>query len=124
MENTNFIKRKDGMCKAYENEDRDYLEIETSYYTQRMQKFVGVVNLLSLICPELQKLLKPTYDLTRKGRVGELIRSELLMKLKDGYRSLQSCICLTIRGDSTFALTPVSLLFVVHYTTFKMDSQG
>ena len=33
-----------------------------------MQKFVGMVNFLSLFCPELQKLLKPIYDLTRKGR--------------------------------------------------------
>ena len=27
-----------------------------------------MVNVLSMFCPELQKLLKPTYDLTRKGR--------------------------------------------------------
>ena len=27
-----------------------------------------MVNFLSMICPELQKLLKPIYDLTRKGR--------------------------------------------------------
>ena len=30
--------------------------------------FAGVVNFLSMFCPELQKLLKPIYDLTRKGR--------------------------------------------------------
>ena len=29
---------------------------------------MGMVNLLSMFCPELQKLLKPIYDLTRKGR--------------------------------------------------------
>ena len=28
----------------------------------------GMVNILSMFCPELQKLLKPIYDLTRKGR--------------------------------------------------------
>ena len=27
-----------------------------------------MVNFLSIFCPELQKLLKPIYDLTRKGR--------------------------------------------------------
>ena len=27
-----------------------------------------MVNFLSMFCPELQKLLKPVYDLTRKGR--------------------------------------------------------
>ena len=28
---------------------------------------MGMVNFLSMFCPELQKLLKPIYDLTRKG---------------------------------------------------------
>ena len=32
------------------------------------QSFTGMVNILSMFCPELQKLLKPIYDLTRKGR--------------------------------------------------------
>ena len=27
-----------------------------------------MVNFLSMFCPDLQKLLKPIYDLTRKGR--------------------------------------------------------
>ena len=30
--------------------------------------FVGMVNFVSIFCLELQKLLKPIYDLTRKGR--------------------------------------------------------
>ena len=29
--------------------------------------FTGMVHFLSLFCPKLQKLLKPIYDLTRKG---------------------------------------------------------
>ena len=33
------------------------------------RSFVGMVNFLSMFCPELQKLLKPIYDLTRKGRL-------------------------------------------------------
>ena len=32
------------------------------------RSFAGMVNFLSMICPELQKLLKPIYGLTRKGR--------------------------------------------------------
>ena len=27
-----------------------------------------MVNFVSIFCPELQRLLKPIYDLTRKGR--------------------------------------------------------
>ena len=32
------------------------------------RSFAGMVNFVSIFCPELQKLLKPIYDLTKKGR--------------------------------------------------------
>ena len=32
------------------------------------RSFAGMVNLLSMFCPELLNLLNPKYDLTRKGR--------------------------------------------------------
>ena len=32
------------------------------------RSFAGMVNFVSMFCPELQKLLKPIYDLTKKGR--------------------------------------------------------
>ena len=32
------------------------------------RSFAGMVNFLSMFCLELQRLLKPIYDLTRKGR--------------------------------------------------------
>ena len=32
------------------------------------RSFAGVVNFLSMFCPDLQRLLKLIYDLTRKGR--------------------------------------------------------
>ena len=38
-----------------------------------------MVNFLSIFCLDLQKLLKPIYDLTRKGR--QFIRGEELIKL-------------------------------------------
>ena len=31
------------------------------------RSFARIVNFMSIFCPELQKLLKPIYDLTRKG---------------------------------------------------------
>ena len=35
---------------------------------KQCKSFVGVVNFVSIFCPKLQKLLKPIYDLTRKGK--------------------------------------------------------
>ena len=32
------------------------------------RRFAGMVHFLNMLCPELQKLLKPIYDLTKKGR--------------------------------------------------------
>ena len=32
------------------------------------RSFAGMVNFLSMFCPNLQRLLEPIYDLTRKGR--------------------------------------------------------
>ena len=36
--------------------------------SKQCKSFCGVVNYLSLFCPDLQKLLKPIVELTRKGR--------------------------------------------------------
>ena len=38
------------------------------------RSFAGMVKFFSLFCPELQKLLRPIYDLIRKGR--HFIRGE------------------------------------------------
>ena len=35
---------------------------------KQCKSFVGMVNFVSIFCPDLQKLLKPINDLTRKGR--------------------------------------------------------
>ena len=32
------------------------------------RSFAGMVNFVSIFCPKLQRLLKPIYDLTRKGK--------------------------------------------------------
>ena len=32
------------------------------------KSFAGMVNFVSIICPELQRLSKPIHDLTRKGK--------------------------------------------------------
>ena len=44
------------------------LKIPTPRTPKQCRSFCGVVNYLSLFCPDLQKLLKPIVELTRKGR--------------------------------------------------------
>ena len=43
-------------------------KIPTLRTPKQCKSFCGVVNYLSLFCPDLQKLLKPIVELTRKGR--------------------------------------------------------
>ena len=40
------------------------------------RSFVGMVNFLSKFCPELHKLLKPIYDLTRKERTARFLQGD------------------------------------------------
>ena len=42
--------------------------LQPSSTVKGCRRFAGMVNFLSMFCPELQKLLKPVYNLTRKGR--------------------------------------------------------
>ena len=46
------------------------------------------------------------------------------MKLNVDYKDPQFYIYLTDMDDFNYTLTPVSLPLVVHYTKFRMDSQG
>ena len=56
------------MCKTLKKQVRSYTKTSASNYVKRLQKFCQNDELFSMFCPELQKLLKPIYDLTRKGR--------------------------------------------------------
>ena len=53
------------MFKTIKNKAGRYTKIKT---TKDYKAFAGVVNYLSMFCLNLQKLLKPIYDLTGKGR--------------------------------------------------------
>ena len=64
MDNEIFIKDRRVCIKPLRG------RLETAPTTVKgCRSFVKMVNFLSMFCPELQKLLKPIYDLTRKGRL-------------------------------------------------------
>ena len=69
MGNTVFI--KDRVCvKPLRNRLETIQKLKPPMTVKGCRSFTGMVNFLILFCPELQRLLKPICDLTRRGRQG------------------------------------------------------
>ena len=68
MGNEIFIKNKKVCVKPLRNRLEAIQKLQPPKTPKGCRRFVGVVNFLSMFGPELPKLLKPIYDLTRKGR--------------------------------------------------------
>ena len=68
MRNEKFIGSKRVCVKPLRSRLEAIQKLQLPKTPKGSRSFAGVVNFLSMFCPELQKLLKPIYDLTRKGR--------------------------------------------------------
>ena len=68
MGNTIFIKDRKVCVKPLRGRIEAILKLEPPKMPKGCRSFAGMVNFLSMVCPELQKLLKLIYDLTRKGK--------------------------------------------------------
>ena len=68
MSNTIFIRNKRVCIRPLRSRIEAIQKLEPPTTIKGCSSFVGMVNFVSIFCPELQKLLKPIYDLTRKGR--------------------------------------------------------
>ena len=126
MGNTIFIRNKRICIRPLRSQIEAIQKLEPPTTIKGCQSFVSMVNFVSILCPELQKLLKPIYDLTRKGR--QFIWGEEQQKAFDEIKHrLQRPPVLIYPADmdgSNYIQTPVSLPLVVHCTKFRMDSQG
>ena len=68
MGNTIFIRNKRVCVRPLRSQIEAIQKLKPPTMIKGCQSFVGMVNFVSLFFPKLQKLLKPIYDLTRKGR--------------------------------------------------------
>ena len=68
MGNTIFIKEKRVCVKPLRSRLEAIQKLKPSMNQKVCRSFAGVVNFVSIFCVELQKLLKPIYELTKKGR--------------------------------------------------------
>ena len=68
MGNEIFIQNKKVCVQPLRNRLEVIQRLQPPTMVKGCRSFSGMVNFLSMFCPELQKLLKLIYDLTRKGR--------------------------------------------------------
>ena len=68
MGNEIFMQNKRVCVQPLRSRLEGIQKVQSPTIVKGCRNFVGMVNFLSMFCPELQKLLKPIYDLTRKGR--------------------------------------------------------
>ena len=68
MGNTIFIKDRCVCIKPLRSRIVAIQQLKLPTNVKGCRSFAGMVNFVSIFCPELQKLLKPIYELTKKGR--------------------------------------------------------
>ena len=66
MGNTVFIKERRVCFKPLRNRLEAIQKLKLPITAKGCRSYTGIVNFLSMFWPELQKLLKPIYDLTKK----------------------------------------------------------
>ena len=88
-----------------------------------------------MFCPELQKLLKPIYDLTGKDRKFMWVKEWQIVFKEMKHRLLKPLVLLlpkstgtytnpTVQVDFTYIWTQVNLLQEGHYTKYKIEIQN
>ena len=68
MGNMIFIRNKRVCVRLLRTQIEAIQKLRPPTTIKGCRSFAAMVNFVSIFCPELQKLLKPIYDLTRKGR--------------------------------------------------------
>ena len=68
MGNTIFIEKWRDCIKPLRSRLESIQKLRLPTTVKGCRSFAGMVNFLSIFCPYQQKLLKPIYDLTGKGR--------------------------------------------------------
>ena len=126
MGNTIFIRDKRVCVKPLRSRIEAIQKLKPPTTIKGCRSFAGMVNFVSIFCLELQKLLKPIYDLTRKKKQfiwGKNNRMPL-KKLKVDYKDPQFCIYQKGKEDFSYTLTQANLPLVVHCIKSKMDIQS
>ena len=122
MGNTIFIQGKRVCIKPLCSRLEAIQKLEPPVTVKGCRSFAGMVNFLSIFCQDLQKLLKPIYDVTRKGRPFKWQQEQqtAFEEIKSRLQNHQSYIYQMIKEGFICIQTQVNMLQEVHYTKYKM----
>ena len=122
MGNTIFIKDRRVHVKPLRSRLEAIQKLKLPTTVKGCKSFTGMVNFVRIFCPELQELLKPIYDLTKKGR--HFIWGEEQQTAFEEIKSrLQKPPVLSMpdrKADFCYTLTLVNMALVAHYIRFQM----
>ena len=99
-------------------------ELQPSTTVKGCRSFAGMINFLSVFCPELQKLLKLIYDLTKKGRPFVWGKEQQVSFEEIKCRLIKPLVMQMPNKTGRFHLYSDTSKFVtlVHYIRYKMEA--
>ena len=124
MGNTIFIQEKRVCVKPLHSRLEAIQKLKPPTTVKGCRSFARMVNFLSIFCQDLQKLLKPIYDLTRKGR-SFIWEQEQQIAFEEIKKRLQKPPILhyqITREDSTYIQIQGNMPQAVPCIKFKMES--
>ena len=111
MGNEIFIENKKVCVKPLRSRLEAIQKLQPPKTPKGCGSFAGVVNFLSMFCPELQKLLKPIYNLTRKGKpfYWGKEQQDSFKGIKCRLINLWCCTCQIRQEDFIYTQIPANL---------------
>ena len=122
MGNTIFIQDKRVCAKPLCSRLEAIQKLESPDTVNGCRSFAGMVNFLSIFCQDLQKLLKPNYDLTREGRPFNWQQEQqtAFEEIKSRLQNPQFYTYQMVKEDFTYIQIQVNMLQEVLYIKYRM----
>ena len=123
MGNTIFIQEKRVCVKPLHSRLEAIQRLSPPTTVKGCRSFEGMVNFLSIFCQDLQKLLKPIYDLTRKGRsfIWEQEQQIAFEEIKGRLQNHPFYTYQTTKEDSTYIQIQANMPQAVPCIKCKME---
>ena len=120
--NTIFIRNKRVCAKPLRSRIKAIQKLKPPMTIKECRSFVGMVNFVSIFHPEPQGLLKPIYDLTRKGRhfIGGEEQQKAFDKIKNKLQRPPVLHLQIDKGNSIYIQILANLPLVAHCIKSKM----